>query len=62
MSKQSQWGKDKSSPMNLPQEAHRSEYPKRASVSSEYDDTMTGIDEVVSRSMGKVRKHPSHQK
>jgi hypothetical protein len=57
-----EFGKDKSSPMNLPQEAHRSEFPKRSSVNSEYDDSITGIDEVISRGIGKVKKHPSHQK
>ena len=56
-----EFGKDKSSPFNLPQEIVRREYPKQTAFNSDLDDTMTGIDEAANRGVGKVRKHLSHQ-
>lgn len=56
------WGHDKTSFSNLPQEVHHVEYPYQESVDSDIDDTMEGIDEVVDHSKGRVKKHPSYQK
>lgn len=55
------FGKDRSSPFNLPQEAVRKEYAKQTAYNSDLDDTLTGIDEAASRGVGKVRKNLSHQ-
>jgi len=57
-----EWGKDKSSFSNLPQDTHHVEYPKQGQYNSELDDTMTGIDEVKSHGEGKIRKYLSNQK
>jgi hypothetical protein len=46
----------------MPTEVHQEEYPKLDSLGYEIDDTITGIDEVVERGKGKVRKHVSNQK
>ena len=56
------WGKDKSSFANMPQEVSIKQYPKQDAISSEVDDTIEGIDEVVEHGKGKVKKHPSYQK
>jgi hypothetical protein len=57
-----EFGKSKTGFANMPQEVHISEYPKQDAVSSEVDDTMSGIDEVVQHGKGKIKKHPSYQK
>jgi hypothetical protein len=57
-----EWGKDKTSFSNLPQEITHVEYPKESQYSDELDDTMTGIDAVQEHGKGKVRKHMSNQK
>jgi hypothetical protein len=47
----------------LPTEVIRSQYPKSKNYpDSELDDSMTGIDEVVDRCVGKATKHKSYQK
>lgn len=46
----------------LPEEIHKKEYPKHPKISSDMDDTMKGIDETVSRSVGTAKKHMSNQK
>lgn len=56
------WGKDKTSFSNLPQEVHHVEYPKDSQYSTDLDDTMTGIDEVKMHGQGKVKKFVSNQK
>ena len=57
-----EFGKDKSSFANLPQEVHISQYPKSSGMSGELDDTITGIDEVSSQGKGKAKKYLSNQK
>ncbi len=52
-----EFGKDKTSYSNLPQEAHMEMYPKGSGVTSDLNDNMTGIDEIVSSSISKVQKH-----
>ena len=56
------WGHDKSSFANMPQDVTMREFPKQSHYNSELDDTITGIDEVVDHGVGKVRKHISNQK
>ena len=56
------FGKKKTGFANMPTEVHQEEYPKLDSLGYEIDDTITGIDEVVERGKGKVRKHVSNQK
>ncbi len=56
------FGHDKTSFANMPQEVHMSQYPKQANYGEELDDTMTGIDEVVDHGKGKIKKHLSNQK
>jgi hypothetical protein len=56
------FGHDKTSFANMPQDVHMSEYPKQDHYNSELDDTMTGIDEVVEHGKGKIKKHISNQK
>jgi hypothetical protein len=57
-----EFGKEKSSHANLPTEPHISEFPKSPHINSDMDDTITGIDETITRSIGKAKSHPSHQK
>ena len=57
-----EFGKDKSSFANMPQDVHMTQYPKQAGLSQEQDDTMTGIDETVAHSKGKAKKYSSNQK
>ena len=48
---------------NMPQEKIHVKYPKQSQYSSgDLDDTMTGIDNAVSRSVGKASKFKSNQK
>lgn len=48
---------------NMPQEVKMKDWPKCAHYSgSEIDDTITGIDDVNSRSVGKAKKNISKQK
>ena len=56
------FGKDKSSFANMPQEVHMSGYPKQEGMAEELDDTMTGIDEVCYHGKGKAKKYMSNQK
>ena len=46
----------------LPQDVQFKDYPKCSHVSSDMDDTITGIDQVKDKSVGKAKKHQSHQK
>lgn len=47
----------------MPKEVIMSQYPKsRNYPSGDMDDSMTGIDEVVDRCVGKASKHKSYQK
>lgn len=57
-----EWGKDKTSFSNLPQEVHHVEYPKQSQYGSELDDSISGIDEVEMHGKGKVKKFVSNQK
>jgi hypothetical protein len=57
-----EWGKDKTSFANLPQEVTMKQYPRQDAINSDLDDTLEGIDEVVEHGKGKVKKHPSSQK
>lgn len=56
-----EFGKDKSTFANLPQEPNHTQYPKQSSYNSDLDDTMEGIDEAASRGVGKIRKNLSKQ-
>lgn len=48
---------------NMPQEKIHVKYPKQANYNSgDLDDTMTGVDETVNRSVGKASKFKSNQK
>jgi len=57
-----EFGKDKSSFANMPQDVHMNQYPKQSGLSQEQDDTITGIDETIAHSKGKAKKHASNQK
>lgn len=46
----------------MPQEVKMKEYAKCAYYNGNMDDTMTGIDSINDKSVGKVRKHVSNQK
>jgi hypothetical protein len=56
------FGHDKSSHANMPQEVHMVDYPKQSGMGGELDDTITGIDETVAHGKGKAKKYMSHQK
>ena len=56
------WGHDKTSPSNLPQEVHHVEYPKERQYGDELDDTITGIDAVEGHGKGQISKYMSNQK
>lgn len=56
------WGKDKSSYSNLPQDVTHTSFPKQEGLAGELDDTITGIDETVDHGKGKARKYMSNQK
>ncbi len=48
---------------NLPQDVKMTAYPKAKTLGErDLDDTLTGIDEVMTRSEGKARKYVSNQK
>ena len=55
------FGKDKSSFANLPQEVTHKAYPKNENVSSDLDDTMVEIDKTINKSVGKEKKYVSNQ-
>ncbi len=57
-----EFGKDKKSFANMPQEVKMEEYPKQSSIPCELDDTIEGIDEVVEHSQGRAKSHQSYQK
>lgn len=57
-----EFGKDKTSFANLPQDVHMQQYPKQSTYNSELDDTITGIDETIDHGVGKIKKHISNQK
>jgi hypothetical protein len=61
-SSEKDFGKNKTSFANMPQEVVMREYPKQNAVNSDLDDTISGIDEVVEHGKGKIRKYPSYQK
>ena len=46
----------------MPQDVKMKEYPKCSYYNGNMDDTMTGIDEINTKSIGKVKKHISNQK
>ena len=46
----------------LPEQVIQKDFPKCNHISSDLDDTMTGIDEAVDRSVSKAKKHQSNQK
>jgi hypothetical protein len=56
------FGKDRSSRANLPQEVHMVDYPKQSGLGGEIDDTITGIDECVKQGIGQAKKYISNQK
>jgi hypothetical protein len=56
------FGHDKTSFANLPQNVTFGSYPKQAGVDGEADDTITGIDEAVSHGQKQATKYASHQK
>jgi hypothetical protein len=47
---------------NMPQEVKIKDWPKPSHVGGELNDTITGIDEVNTRGVGKAKKHQSNQK
>lgn len=57
-----EFGHDKTSFANMPQDVHMSEYPKQGNYAEELDDTMTGIDEVIDHGKGKAKRFMSNQK
>jgi hypothetical protein len=52
----------KSGRSGLPQDVIFKDYPKNESTSGEIDDTMTDIDKVKNKSVGKAKKYISNQK
>ncbi len=46
----------------LPQDVKFTDVKRQPHVGSEIDDTMTGIDETISKSVGKAKSHKSNQK
>lgn len=56
------FGHDKTSHSNMPQEVHMSDYPRQETYGEELDDTITGIDETVAHGKGKAKKYISNQK
>jgi hypothetical protein len=46
----------------LPENVITKDYPKCNYVSNDLDDTMTNVDEVKNRSVGKAKSRVSHQK
>lgn len=59
---QKEFGKGKNEFANLPQDVVHTTYPKGEHISSDIDDTMTGIDSTISKTISKSKKHPSYQK
>lgn len=56
------FGHDKTSVANMPQEVHQQEFPKCDYIHSDLDDSIEGIDQVVEHSKGKAKKTLSYQK
>jgi len=56
------FGKGKTGRAGLPEQVIMKDFPKQANVAGELDDTITGIDQTVDRSVGKSKKHMSNQK
>ena len=54
--------KSTKSGVGLPSEVKMKDYPKCSHVNSDSDDTITGIDKVINKSVGKLKSRPSHQK
>lgn len=55
------FGHDKKSFANLPQDVTMKEFSKISHENSELDDTIEGIDETIDKSVGKSKKHLSNQ-
>ena len=52
----------KSGRAGLPEQVIQKDYPKCDYVSGEIDDTMTNVDEVKNKGVGKAKKYISNQK
>jgi hypothetical protein len=55
------FGHDKTSYDNLPQEVKMQEYEKNSHENADLDDTMDKIDSTIDKSVGKAKKYISNQ-
>ena len=56
-----EWGKDKTSFANLPQDVTMNQYEKTSHENADLDDTMTEIDRTIDKSVSKEKKYISNQ-